>query len=242
MAKYHAIADSVRAAIAGGHYPLGSRLPGERKLSQEYGVAPGTIRQALAELVTEGALASRQGSRKIVMGVSEKTGTFAEFRSFAQWAWSRGRTPSGQVISAQWQVATSYDREQLRIDAGRVYSVLRIRGLDGEPTMVERTRYSPRVGERVEQIPDDCASVTIWLADEAAIVFARAEHRFSACSASAEDARHLQVRRGAPLLSHHRISFDQNGTPLEWSEDRYIAGGVSLVVGNSTNSNVLRWA
>ena len=243
MARYHEIADSLRAAIAEGHYARGSQLPGERELSEAFGVAPGTIRQALGGLVNEGILASRRGIRRTVIGAPKRTGTFEEFRSLAQWAWFHGKSPSGQVISAQWRQATLQDREYLRLPhAARVYRVLRVRGLDGDAIMVERTRYAPEVGKHVEQIPDECPSVTVWLAREADLIFSRAEHQFSACAAGTEDARLLNVRRGAPLLTHRRISYSRDSSPLEWSEDRYVAGRLSLVVDNSLNSNVLRWA
>lgn len=243
MARYHEIADSLRSAIVDGHYALGSQLPGEHELSQTYGVAPGTIRQALGDLVAEGVLAARRGSRRTVIGVPKKTGTFEEFRSFAQWAWSQGKNPTGQVVSARWRTASLQDREHLQLDrAALIYLVLRVRALDGEAVMIERTRYAPNLGEHVVHIPDDCPSVTNWLTENAGTVFSRAEHRFSACAASSEDARLLPVRRGAPLLSHVRISFGQDGSPLEWSEDRYVADSLSLVVDNSMNSNVLRWA
>lgn len=243
MARYHDIAESLRAAIADGVYRRGAQLPGERELSLQYGVAAGTIRQALGELVNEGVLASRQGSRRVIIDTPKKRGTFEEFRSFAQWAWSKGKTPTGRVVSAQWKTASEEDRENLRLVSGDlIYRVQRVRGVDGSPIMVERTRYSAAVGVHAEKIPDDCPSVTAWLADEAGINFARAEHQFSACAAGVEDAALLQVRRGAPLLTHRRISYSRDGTPLEWAEDRYVAGGLKLAVDNSAAANVLRWA
>ncbi len=51
---YAAVADHVAARIASGELPTGSRLPGERELAEEYGVALGTARRAVAELRERG--------------------------------------------------------------------------------------------------------------------------------------------------------------------------------------------
>lgn len=242
MPRYHEIAESLRTSIAAGRYPRGTSLPSERELAQEFDVAAGTVRQALGELVGDGVLASRRGARRTVIGLPKRTGTFEEFRSFAQWAWSNGRTPSGEVVCARWCPSSPLDQEKLRVEPGsQVYQVLRLRRLDERPVMVERTHYTATLGQHVQHCPDDCASVTSWLAGEAGVLFSRAEHQFSACAAGTEDARLLGTRRGAPLLTHRRTSFDGKGTPLEWSEDRYIAGALTVMVDNSSSSNVLRW-
>jgi GntR family transcriptional regulator len=62
LPKYQQIAADLRAAIVGGDYAPGARLPGENTLMSEYGVARMTARQALAALIGEGLAVSRKGS------------------------------------------------------------------------------------------------------------------------------------------------------------------------------------
>lgn len=47
---YELVADHIEARIRAGEIPLGSRLPGEQALRQEYGVALSTIRKAMGLL------------------------------------------------------------------------------------------------------------------------------------------------------------------------------------------------
>ncbi|MBG0818193.1 winged helix-turn-helix domain-containing protein [Planomonospora sp. ID82291] len=47
---YAAVADHVAARIDAGELRPGARLPGERALAEEYGVALGTVRRAVEEL------------------------------------------------------------------------------------------------------------------------------------------------------------------------------------------------
>lgn len=51
---YAAMADHVAARIDAGDLRPGSRLPGERALAEEYGVAIGTARRAVEELRRRG--------------------------------------------------------------------------------------------------------------------------------------------------------------------------------------------
>jgi DNA-binding transcriptional regulator YhcF (GntR family) len=60
--KYQQIADTLRARIQSGTYPVGSQLPGISALMEEFGVRGlNTIRYAEQSLVEEGMLETRQG-------------------------------------------------------------------------------------------------------------------------------------------------------------------------------------
>lgn len=54
---YVQVADDLRAAITSGRYAPGERLPSNRDLAQEYGVALMTMQRALNALADEGHVA-----------------------------------------------------------------------------------------------------------------------------------------------------------------------------------------
>ncbi|WP_385618461.1 GntR family transcriptional regulator [Streptomyces sp. P8-A8] len=51
---YVQVADRVEREIREGHLPHGARLPNERDMGAQYGVAPGTARRAVQELRERG--------------------------------------------------------------------------------------------------------------------------------------------------------------------------------------------
>ena len=51
---YVRVADRVEADIRAGRLPVGARLPNERDMGAQYGVAPGTARRAVKELRERG--------------------------------------------------------------------------------------------------------------------------------------------------------------------------------------------
>src|SRR5258708_9027023 len=59
---YQQIARQIAAAIAGGHYAPGERLPAERELADDFRVSRPTIRDAMIALEFQGLVEARQGS------------------------------------------------------------------------------------------------------------------------------------------------------------------------------------
>lgn len=47
---YVKVADAIEEEIRSGRLPVGARLPNERDMGAQYGVAPGTARRAVREL------------------------------------------------------------------------------------------------------------------------------------------------------------------------------------------------
>lgn len=62
VALSETVAGQLRQAIEDGEYPAGAKLPTEAGLSATLGVGRTTVREAVRALVSEGLLASRQGS------------------------------------------------------------------------------------------------------------------------------------------------------------------------------------
>ncbi|GAA4558196.1 GntR family transcriptional regulator [Planotetraspora kaengkrachanensis] len=239
MARYEHIAGELRDAIVRGDYRIGAQLPTEAELASRFNAARGTVRQAVAVLVAEGLVGTRQGARRIVLG-SERSQSFAELHSFAQWARSVGHRAGGLVLDSHRRPSTPSEAVRLAITPGEeVLSVLRLRRLDGEPVLVERTVYAGWIAPAVEKLDPACESVTQELYEAVGLVFAYGEHLIDAVAAGAEDARLLGVRRGSPLLRQRRTTTSQEGRPAECSDDRYRAGSVTFSIRNSTTANSL---
>ncbi|GAA3022846.1 GntR family transcriptional regulator [Streptomyces glomeratus] len=238
-ARHEEIADALRRAIDREEYTVGSLLPTETDLAAHYGVSRGTVRQAVAALSAEGLIGSRQGARRVVLA-SRRSQSFAELRSFAQWARAMGREATGHVVAQGYRPATKEDAVRLHLSEGTpVLHVLRVRGLDGEPVLLERTVYADWISPAVESIEPDCSSVTQRLFEETGLVFAYGEHIIDAVAAGAQDAELLGVRRAGPLLRVRRVTTTREGRPVEWSDDRYRSDAVSFSVHNSIGNNAL---
>lgn len=59
--KFERIAEDLREQIRSGQLPKGSALPSTKNLIDQYGVAYGTIRDAIRQLKAEGLIEGRPG-------------------------------------------------------------------------------------------------------------------------------------------------------------------------------------
>jgi DNA-binding GntR family transcriptional regulator len=66
---YVQVADQVEAEIRAGRLPIGARLPNERDLGAQYGVAAGTARRAVAELRERGLVVTLPNKGTFVVAV-----------------------------------------------------------------------------------------------------------------------------------------------------------------------------
>ena len=235
---YRKVAEDIKAAIAAGAYAAGTRLPSENELAERYSVSRGTIRQAFAALRADGVIASRRGARRVVIS-GPRVQSFGELLSFSRWARAMGETPSGRVIAILRRPARASEAARLALPAGApIYHLTRVRLLSGRPVMIERGVYPDRVGALVAGMDLETGSITERL-EELGTVFADAEHVIDAVPASAEDARLLGVSPRVAMLRERRLTTDLTGTPVEWSDDRYLGSAVAFSVHNSIAVNAL---
>lgn len=73
LSRYAVVARQLQEEIASGKYPVGSQLPAELKLAQQFNVAYLTIRQALGLLAKKGIVSRRQGHGTFVETTREQT-------------------------------------------------------------------------------------------------------------------------------------------------------------------------
>lgn len=80
------IAQILSERIANGTYPVGSTMPGEMALMEEFGVSRITVRQALDKLVSRGLIERRRGKGTLVLEPQDliETHLHSSFSDFAE--------------------------------------------------------------------------------------------------------------------------------------------------------------
>ena len=102
-------------------------------------------------------------------------------------------------------------REQLGIEPGAsIFQYTRLRLLDGEPVMVERTTMIESVGRLLLDCDLDSGSVYEQLG-ERGVQFSEAHQTIAAIAAAAADATLLGIARRSPLLEVRRRALDPGG-------------------------------
>jgi GntR family transcriptional regulator len=222
--RYFEIEQSLRERTAAlqPHSPL----PSEAQLCDEFGVSRMTARAAVQRLVQDG-LVYRVPGRGTFVAASRANRTAGHILSFSDEMRRRGRVPSSRVIERRERRATH--EEERRLAAGEVVVVRRVRLADGKPLALERAVFP---ADRVADVLDaDLERESLFRTlVTAGLVPTSGSAALAAEAATAEDARLLRVRKGAPLLVERRVIHDQDGRPLEWTESRYVGSRYAIDV------------
>jgi GntR family transcriptional regulator len=222
--RYFEIEQSLRERAAG--LQPDSPLPSEAQLCEEFGVSRMTARAAVQRLVQDG-LVYRIPGRGTFVAASRANRTAGHILSFSDEMRRKGRTPSSRVIEHRRRRASA--EEQRRLGVSEVVVLRRVRLADGKPLAVERAVFP---AERVGAVLDgDLERRSLFQTlVSAGLVPTTGTAALAAEAASAEDARLLRMRKGAPLLVERRLIHDQDGNPLEWTESRYVGSRYGIDV------------
>ena len=216
---YAQVEEIIRQRLIDNYWSPGEVLPSEMQLAAELGVSQGTVRKALNDMVAENLLIRRQGRGTFVSEHTERRALFLFFNLVAE---DGSRTmPVSRVISCDHRKATPEERERLELKAGaEIITVLRLRSLHDEPTIVDRVTVSralfPNLGGDIK-LPENLYR---FYQGEYGITIAKAQERVRAVSATPDEAKLLGLEAAAPLLEIDRISLSLDARPVEWRVSR----------------------
>ena len=238
LPAYRRIAEDIRARIASGDLPPGALLPTQQELQEQYGVARMTARQAVAELINEGLVASQQGK-----GVTVRSQDHMIYRPQSEFEprISRGMdrftavlTKEGRMPSQSIDVAvTSAPRliaERLGITPGsRVAVRKRIRSLDGEPFNINDTYYVYDLVANTEIMdPADIPRGSNNVLADFGYREVRAIDEFYVRMPDPEEIRRLRLRPGTPVAVHYVTGYTAKDEPTRC--DVFILPGDRLAI------------
>lgn len=233
MSPLHAsVASDLRARILSGEFAEGASLPSEAQLVQAYGASRGTVRTALQALRREGLIGGGQG-RPPTVRTAVPGQPFESLLSFSAWARKIGRTPGQRTVEIARRAAAEEVATALGLPAeAAVIEVLRVRSLADEPVMVERSCFVEAVGRLLFDFDPDSGSIYAHLA-HCGIDLHSARHTIDAVAADDLDADLLGIPVGSPLLRERRRATAADGTPIEFSDDRYRPDRVTFTIDNT---------
>ncbi len=234
-AVYTQIADELRTQITAGALRPGDDVPTEAELAEKWHTSRGPIRNALAALRSEGLIETSRGRPARV--VARKANQAVDVSvPFTRWARELGVTPGAQTQELSLRRAGDM-APALGVDPDdTIVSVVRLRLLEGRPTMLERLAYTEVVGRRLFEVDLDEVSITEHLTSVGHPIVSL-QHVIDAVAADDQDAALLRVPRGTPILRLSRTSRDADGRIFEASEDRYLSEVVRFTVAASGISN-----
>lgn len=211
---YEHVKRRLAEAILLGDLPPGTVLPGEVALADQYGVAVGTMRRALADLTADGMLMRRRKTGTVVTGRTPQHSLRFFFQYYRLHRADGGLLTSQAEVIAITRVPAS-DAEAAAFGETPGEPLLRIERLRRvEGRLVMRSvltmvaRRLPGFPEQPETVPQ---RIYLQLLDAYGIRIAAVRERFSAALADADDRRLLGLDEPTALMIIDEEAFDQTG-------------------------------
>ena len=207
---YAALARMLMREIMAGRLPEGARLPPEREMAAEMGVAVGTLRRALADLTEQGLIERRQGSGNYVRSGSEVAGIYSFFRLERP---EGGGVPSARILSLTRApkpegpaFGTSPEAQRLR----------RLRLLDSTPAAIEEIWVD---ADRVPDLSPAMLEAPLYhaLRKGPGLWITSAEDRVSLAPVPDWAPQDFGPQAGRPVPYVQRLGRAQDGAAVEYS-------------------------
>ncbi|CAN5570780.1 myo-inositol degradation transcriptional regulator [soil metagenome] len=215
---YFQVAEQLEAAIVDGALSPGDRISNEIDLAGSLGLSRPTLRQAIKVLVDKGMLVRKRGVGTQVVG--NQIHRSLKLTSLYDDLQRDGQHPRTDVLVCEVAQARDDVAAELGLEPGTaVWSLERVRRVGGEPLALLHN-YLP-VDVTDLRAADLEAEGLYAVLREAGVRLRVANQRIGARRAEAREARLLDERRGAPLLTMQRLAYDDTGRAVEFGNHTY---------------------
>jgi GntR family transcriptional regulator len=214
-ALYMQIADRLRTQIDEGTFATDSKLPAESELTRRFDVSRVTVRQAIAQLLAEGYVVSKQGKGTFVSR-NKFVHDLKPMRGFYDALVAQGVEPKTKLLEFGPVATPEAIRQAFGTDEaeGDCFRLKRLYLVDGEPIALVVSYLPPQASgltwEQANRNP-----IYVLLESLLSMPVARAEIHIRARSAGASVGQALGLSPRAALLVMDRESFSENGTLRE---------------------------
>lgn len=222
---YYQLSQQLEEAIRSGQIKAGERIETEMEIAERYGLSRPTVRQAIQELVNKGLLVRRRGVGTQV--VHNQMRRRVELTSLYDDLAESSQRPTTKVLSLSIEGADAEVAAGLNLSEGEpVIHIERVRYIAGEPLAVMRN-WLP--GDLIELTADALETTGLYdLMRRDSIQIRIANQRIGARAATSTEAKLLDIRSGAPVLTMERQSFDDTGRAIELARSVYRSDSYSF--------------
>lgn len=220
MPLHRQIHDLIREEILEDRLTLGTRLPPEVVLAEQWGVSLAPVRRALVDLAAEGYLERNQGRGTFVRPtkIDEKLAVLSSFSGRHKEDEVR---PQLTTLSFNFVPATHDLASALGALERRVVLLRRVAHLDSSPVALLSAYLDPTRFPGIEGMELEQGSLYRTLEAFYDVDLARASTVIEAIQVADDDAMALGMRPGATVLRVDSVTYDREDAPVEFSRVLY---------------------
>lgn len=219
--KYLTIGQNLVRNIEKGIYPVGSKLPSEINLMEEFKASRDTIRKALHKLEQSGYINKVKGKGSFVLQKSKINFPVSELVSFRELSKMVGNNVETIVEELEEVEPSKYIKKQLSITGDeKVWRIVRIRKIDGERVILDKEYYrSDIIPNLTKEICENSIFAYIEGELKLNIAFARKEVVVVFCNK--DDIAYMDLNEYNMTVVVHTSLYLDDGTLFQYSQSRH---------------------
>lgn len=211
------IKNIIKDRILYGEYTLGSNIPSEPQLENEFGVSKITVRNAIQELVQEGYLEKGSGKGTKVIRITS-TSKLSKWKRFTEVLVEEGHRIQKQWLRAE-TISCEENTEPYRLFGEQSLKLERVYFLDDAPYIYYTHYLTNTFGDL--DLQDLNAQSLYELLEDQNISLDKLRDEFDVQAPPEHIATILKVTSGKPLLKRSRYSYDEQDNVKEYSIGYY---------------------
>jgi GntR family transcriptional regulator len=213
---YFQLKKALEDQIVSGRWRVGERLPSEPAICTHFRISRTTVRQALAELESEGLVRKEKGRGTFISEPRSSSWLLQSSHGFYDEAVRGGRIVTSKVLRAEIEVLPQWAADALRLASGSVgMTIERVRWIDDRLVMYVINHLPPELAETVLEADLETGSLYTALEDRNGLSVFGGRRVVEAVRAEDELAPLLEVQPGTPLLFVESVSWDAQLRPFE---------------------------
>lgn len=209
LPKYIEVSERLAREVQAGRLREGEKLQPEREMAEGLGIAVGTLRKALDQLVEQGMVERVHGSGNYIKKPPQLSNIYAFFRLEMP---QGGGFPTASVLDVT-RIAKPADLPAFGA-SDHAHRIRRLRALDGQPAALEEIWLDGSVAEEVT--PSDLSdSLYLFYRQRLGLTITRIEDRARIASAPGWGGDQIAMPDTLNLIE--RLSWGADPYPIEFS-------------------------
>lgn len=219
---YYQIKESIQEALDEGVFKVGECIPSEMELCSIFEVSRPTVRQAISELVSEGALRKEKGKGTFVANKKFNYGSMQDIVTYYDKLIQRGYNPKTDVLEKEIIRATKKLSEKLKLELhDKVIKIKRLRKIDEEPIVIITNHIPSKLCPGLMEIDLKDKSLYRVIAENYGLQLERSEVVFYPGLTDKIDAQLLHQQKGDPLQIVNTVSIAESGVVFDYFESKF---------------------
>lgn len=216
QSRYGALATALRQRVLDGEWEPGEMIPSEASLASSYGVALGTLRQAISLLVEDGIFRRQHGRGTFVSRGIDSPSMMRFFRF--QSGDGKATVPESLIFQRRFRPPSSDEALEFDIDpSSQVMQFERLRSIDGQPCLLENIILPlPLFGALADTDTGSWDDLLYPMYQKYSGILVQQVHdTLSFSQLSSRQAKKLQLAAGHPCVLVERRAYDISNRCIE---------------------------